>query len=125
MILKTNKDGSIGYNQQILAAIFHIDNKTLKKQIIKEIKENKIIQDMIKDLMNSDKIIEEGGLVYINNLIYISKSIKEEIIAMHHNPPLHGHPETDQITELIARNYYILNLQKMILQYITKCETCK
>ena len=65
---------------------------------------------MIKDPMNSDKIIEEGGLVYINNLIYIPKSMEEEIIAIHHNPPLHGHPGMDQTIELIARNYYIPNL---------------
>ena len=43
VILRLNKDRSIEYNQQILAAIFHIENNTFKKKIIKEIKKNKII----------------------------------------------------------------------------------
>ena len=35
-ILKINKDRSISYNQQTLAAIIHIDDDTLQKKIIEE-----------------------------------------------------------------------------------------
>ena len=42
-ILRLNKDGLIGYNQQILAVTFHIENDNLEKKIIEEMKKNKII----------------------------------------------------------------------------------
>ena len=124
-ILKANEDGSIGYNQQILAATFHINDKTLEKRIIEETKEDDIIQDMIEDPTNSDKITEKEGLVYMRNLIYIPKCMRNEIIAMHHDPPLYGHPGTDRTTELVARNYYFPNLRKTVQQYTRSCETCK
>lgn len=65
---------------------------------------------MIKDLINSDKIIKKEGLVYMHNLIYISKYIKNKIITIYHNLLLYRHLEINQTTELVARNYYFLDL---------------
>ena len=105
----------IGYNQQILAVIFHIENDILEKKIIEEIKKNKIIQKMLEELINNDKImISDNGIIFIYNLIYISKSMRQEIIGMHHDLLAHGHIGIEKIAEQIVRNYYFPNLIKNV-----------
>ena len=102
-ILKTNKDGSISYNQQMLAATIHINNDTLEKKIIKETQKDIIIQEMIENSAENEKIIKDNkGIVYMHNLIYIPKSIRNEVMILHHDLPLHGHPGTKKTAEKIA-----------------------
>ena len=115
MILRSNKDGSIEYNQQILAATLHIDDDTLEKKIVEEMKKNKIIQEILKELINNNKITtSDNGIIFMHNLIYISKSMRQEIIGIYHNSPIHRYIRIEKTAEQIARNYYFLNLIKNI-----------
>ena len=114
-ILKTNKDGLISYNQQMLAVMIHIKDNTLKKKIIKEIKKDNMIQDIIKNSVDNNKILKDNkGIVYMHNLIYIPKNMRNKIIALHHNALLHRHPRTKKTVEKIAQNYYFSNLRKTV-----------
>ena len=103
VILKINKDRSISYNQQMLAATIHINNDTLEKKIIKETQKDIIIQEMIENSAENEKIIKDNkGIVYMHNLIYMLKNMRNEIMALHHDSPLHGHPGTEKTAEKIT-----------------------
>ena len=125
VILRLNEDGLIGYNQQILAVIFHIENNALKKKIIEETKKDKMIQEMLEESINNNKITTSNNrIIFMHNLIYIPKSMRQEIISMHHNSPVHRHIRTEKTAEQIARNYYFPNLMKNVQHYIKNCKTC-
>ena len=74
-----------------------------------------MIQEMLEELINNDKIMtSDNGIIFMHNLIYISKSMRQEIIGMHHDSPVYRHIETEKMAEQIARNYYFLNLMKNV-----------
>ena len=124
-ILKTNKDRSISYNQQTLAAMIHIEDDTLKKSIIKETQKDTMIQEMIENSAENKKIIKDDkGIVYMHNLIYIPKSMRNKVMALHHNSPLYRHPGTKKTAEKITQNYYFPNLRKTVQEYVKNCKTC-
>ena len=80
---------------------------------------------MLEESINNNKIMtSDNGIIFMHNLIYISKSMRQEIISMHHNSPAHEHIGTEKIAEQIARNYYFLNLMKNIQYYVKNCKTC-
>ena len=102
-ILKTNEDRSISYNQQTLAATIHINDDTLEKKIIKETQKDTMVQEMIKNSAENKKITKDDrGIVYMHNLIYVPKSMRNKIMALHHDSPLHGHPGTEKTAEKIT-----------------------
>ena len=124
-ILKMNDNGTIRYNHQILVAMINIEDNTLKKKIIEETTKDKMIQEMIENLAENDKLTKDDkGLVYMHNLIFVPKSMRKEVMAAHHDTPLHRHPGTEKTTEKIARNYYFPNLRKMVQGYVKNCEAC-
>ena len=124
-ILKTNKDRSISYNQQTLAATIHINDNTLEKKIIKETQKDTMIQEMIENSAENKKITKDNkGIVYMHNLIYVPKSMRNKIMALHHDSPLHRHPGTKKTAEKIAQNYYFPNLRKTVQGYVKNCEVC-
>lgn len=58
---------------------------------------------MIKDSSENKKIIKDNkGIVYMHNLIYVLKSIRNEVIALHHDLPLYRYPGTEKTAEKIA-----------------------
>ena len=87
----------------MLAVTIHVDDDTLETKIIKETQKDTIIQEMIENSAENEKIIKDNkGIVYMHNLIYISKSMRNKIIALHHDSPLHGYPGTKKTAEKIA-----------------------
>ena len=124
-ILKMNDNGTIRYNHQILVAMINIEDNTLKKKIIEETTKDKMIQEMIENLAENDKLTKDDkGLVYMHNLIFVPKSMRREVMASHHDTPLHRHPGTEKTAEKIARNYYFPNLRKTVQGYVKNCEVC-
>ena len=74
----------------------------MEKRIIKEIQKDTMIQEMIENSAKNKKVIKDDkGIVYMHNLIYIPKSIRNEIMALHHDSPLHRHPGTKKTAEKI------------------------
>ena len=95
--------------------MIHIKDNTLEKKIIEEIRKDNMIQDMIKNSADNNKMSKDNkGIVYMHNLIYIPKSMRNKIITLHHNLPLHGHPGIEKTAEKIAQNYYFSNLRKTV-----------
>ena len=57
---------------------------------------------MIENSAENEKITKDNkGIVYMYNLIYIPKSMRNEIMALHHNSPLHRHPGMEKTAEKI------------------------
>ena len=84
-----------------------------------------MIQEMIENSAENKKITKDNkGIVYMHNLIYVSKNIRNEVMALHHNLPLYGYPGTEKTVEKIVWNYYFSNLRKTVQEYIKNCETC-
>ena len=87
----------------MLAAMIYIEDDTLEKKIIKETRKDNIIQDMIKNSADNNKMLKDDkGIVYVHNLIYIPKSMRNEIMALHHDLSLYRHPGTEKTAEKIT-----------------------
>ena len=123
-ILRENKDGTINYNHQILAATINIRTMMMTK-LINETWKDKTIQEMVENRKENEKLSkDEKGLVYMHNLIYMPKSMRNEIIWMHHNQPMFGHLGNKKTMEQIAQNYYFLNIWQAVIHYVKNCEMC-
>lgn len=74
----------------------------MEKKIIKETQKDTIIQEMIKNLLENKKITKDNkGIVYMHNLIYIPKSIRNKIMALYYNLLLYRYPGTEKTVEKI------------------------
>lgn len=57
---------------------------------------------MIKNSADNNKISKnDKEIIYIHNLIYILKNIRNKIMTLHHNLSLYRYPETEKIVEKI------------------------
>ena len=80
---------------------------------------------MIENSAENKKIIKDDkGIVYMHNLIYIPKSMRNKVMTLHHDSPLHRHPGTEKTAEKIAQNYYFLNLRKTVQRYVKNYKIC-
>ena len=69
----------------------------------------------------------EAGLVYWKGMLYVprNKELREDIIRIHHDDPLAGHPGRYKTQELITRDFWWPGMQREIRQYITGCDSCQ
>ena len=55
---------------------------------------------MIKSATENNKLSKDKrGLIYIHNLIYMPKSMRNKIIQMHHDQPIFRHLGNKKTTE--------------------------
>lgn len=52
-------------------------------------------------------------------------SIKRDIIAMHHDHPMMGHPGQNRTLELIQRSYWWPRMREDVDDYVSKCPKCQ
>jgi hypothetical protein len=118
-ILKQQEDGSLTYNHHTLAATIELQEDPLIQRIIEATKKDKIIQEMLENSAeNKHMTTNEQGLIYLRGLIYIPECMRSEIIARHHDDPMHGHMGTEKTAEAISRNYYFPNMRRKVQGYI-------
>ena len=69
----------------------------------------------------------EAGLVYWKGMLYVprNKELREDIIRIHHDDPIAGHPGRYKTQELITRDFWWPGMQREIRQYITGCDSCQ
>ena len=83
---------------------------------------------MCKELKKKDgQAWEENGLIYMEGRIYVpnSQNIKERILQENHKLVDVGHPEQQQMMNLIKRNYWWPGIKKDIKKYIQECFKCQ
>jgi hypothetical protein len=72
-----------------------------------------------KSALEADK----DGIAYLHSLIYVSQAMCKEIIRMHYDLLISRYQGIKKTHEQISRNYYILNLQKEVINYIKNCDS--
>jgi hypothetical protein len=68
----------------------------------------------------------ENGLVLFADRVYVPNSVlREQIIALHHDTILSGHPGINKTHELITRNYFWPKMSQDVNSYVKGCEVCQ
>jgi hypothetical protein len=66
----------------------------------------------------------KDSIAYLHSLIYILRVMCKEIIRIYHDLPISGYQGIKKMHEQIARNYYMPNLQKEVINYIKNYDSC-
>ena len=76
----------------------------LDKEVIKALKNMKGEKE---ESIRGDEWIEEQGLILFRGKVYVPKNeLRKEIIHLHHNTSISGHPGCWKTLELVMRNYW-------------------
>ena len=68
---------------------------------------------------------DSEGFIIRHDLVYVPPSLREEIMSLHHDHPLAGHPGRWRTQENIARQYWWLDIASDIKRYIDGCAQCQ
>ncbi len=63
-------------------------------------------------------------VLYYQDLPYVPKVIRLELISRHHDDPLAGHFDIEKTRELIARKYYWPTLRRDVEAYVKGGDVC-
>jgi len=100
-----------------------------KLDITKEIRRNNTReQEMVQTLKKKNGLTwEKDRIIYMEGRIYVpnNKKIREQILKENHDSVDMGHPEQQQMIELIKQNYWWLGLKKNIKKYVQGCFKCQ
>jgi RNase H-like domain found in reverse transcriptase/Reverse transcriptase (RNA-dependent DNA polymerase)/Integrase zinc binding domain/Chromo (CHRromatin Organisation MOdifier) domain len=68
-----------------------------------------------------------NGLITHHDRLYIphDETLRTDIIAAHHDPPIAGHPGQSKTLELVLRDYWWPRLTHDVKRYVEGCETCQ
>ena len=89
-VLSQQRDGTITYNTQTIAAIMVIINHELKDTIWAGYLKNKQAQHVLKQPTEGFKRTSDD-LILFKRLVYVLKHQQKNIIQMYHDEPLGGH----------------------------------
>ena len=76
--------------------------------------------------LRSEEWSEEQGLVLFRGKVYVPKNIKLrlEIIKLHHDTPVAGHPGQWKTLELVTCNYWWPGIIMQVKNYVSGCDHC-
>lgn len=104
--------------------------------VLKKIRECKDMDEAVvkamKELKGSGKKFdgeewaEEQGLVLFRGKVYVPKSpdLRRQIVQLHHDSQVAGHPGRWKTIELVARNYWWPGMARYIAAYVKSCDRC-
>ena len=77
--------------------------------------------------LRSEEWSEEQGLTLFRSKVYVPHDMKlqTEIISLHHNSLVAGHPGQWKTQELISRNYWWPGITVDVIKYISGCDKCQ
>ena len=67
---------------------------------------------------------ESDGVLQYQDLPYVPKIIRTELISRLHDDPLARHFGIEKTRELIARKYYWPSLRRNVEDYVKRCDVC-
>ena len=69
----------------------------------------------------------KGSLLFYQNCLYIpdNNDLKAKLTCLTHDKPTSGHPGRARTYELLAQEYYWLNMYQYVSQWIKNCHTCQ
>jgi hypothetical protein len=65
-----------------------------------------------------------NGLLLHNSFIYVSETLRLEVLRMHHDDCLAGHFGIAKTLELLSRNYWFPKMSRYVKQYVIICDLC-
>ena len=70
---------------------------------------------------------EEQDLVLYHGKVYVPKDmdIRREIVKLHHDSMVAGHPGRWKTIELVSRNYWWPGMNRFVAEYVKGCDQCQ
>ena len=111
-----------GAEEDLLTKIRKV--KELDESEVKAVEEMK--RSPVKRL-RSEEWSEEQGLILFRGEVYVPKNIqlRHEIVKLHHDTPIAGHPGRWKMLELVSRNYWWPGVTKFVFDYVDGCDKCQ
>ena len=111
-----------GAEEEILSKVRKA--KELDESVVKAVEEMK--QAPVKRL-RSEEWSEEQGLILFRGKVYVPKDVqlRRELVRLHHDTPIAGHPGRWKTLELVTRNYWWPGITKFVFDYVDGCDKCQ
>src|SRR6202041_226499 len=68
---------------------------------------------------------DSEGFLVRHELVYVPPSLQEEIMNIHHDTPLAGHPGRSRTQENITRQYWWPDITSNVKRYVEGCASCR
>ena len=96
----------------------------MDEAVVKSVEEMK--RSPVKRL-RSEEWSEEQGLILFRGKVYVPKDVqlRREVVKMHHDTPIAGHPGRWKTLELVTRNYWWPGVTKFVFDYVDGCDPCQ
>jgi len=100
------------------------EGKEMDEAVVKAVEELK--RSPTKRL-RSEEWSEEQGLVLFRGKVYVPKDVQLrcEIVQLHHDTPVAGHPGRWKTLEMVTWNYWWPGLTKFVFDYVDRCDKCQ
>ena len=66
----------------------------------------------------------KDNIILCNNLIYVPKTLRSEILSRYHSTPAAGHLGIRRTLELITRNFWWPKIHDDVKSYVSSCDSC-
>jgi hypothetical protein len=94
--------------------IFKEENGILKINTIRMITTESIDEKLMEKLRHelesnnerTDLVKDEKGLMRFNGLLFVPRTLEDEVIRMHHDGLENGHPGITRVMEKVQRSFY-------------------
>ncbi|THH07173.1 hypothetical protein EW145_g3557 [Phellinidium pouzarii] len=79
-----------------------------------------------RKVIRGEEWAEEQGLVLYRGKVYVPRDtqIRREIVKLHHDSTIAGHPGNWKTLELVSRNYWWPGMTKFVQTYVKACDKC-
>ena len=77
-----------------------------------------------KPFKKMNKFQIKNDLILYNNLIYIPKKLRPDILEKYHDQPSAGHLGIKRTLEIISRNFWWPKMKEDVINYVKSCESC-
>ncbi|KAJ8455645.1 hypothetical protein ONZ51_g12371 [Trametes cubensis] len=70
---------------------------------------------------------DDDGILLYKNRVYVppDNQLYRDIVKMHHDAPIMGHPGVQKTYDLVKREYMWPGMRKFIVQYVKGCAACQ
>ncbi|KAJ8473513.1 hypothetical protein ONZ51_g7817 [Trametes cubensis] len=70
---------------------------------------------------------DDDGILLYKNRVYVppDHQLYRDIVKMHHDAPIMGHPGVQKTYDLVKREYMWPGMRKFIVQYVKGCAACQ
>jgi hypothetical protein len=90
------------------------------KDILYDLKEPDLIPLRKQYVLKDHIFYDENGKIYVPE----DQALRLDILKLHHDAPIAGHPRTEKTLELVQRSYIWPGMSTFVKEYTNRCERC-